>query len=178
MATVKPLCEAFITGNQSDTCRAQNNCNASDCLIASLNEDARKRVLAYHSNYTIDSQVAFPLLYKTLMHLATLDSTTSNAALCTNIRNCQVFAHECDCDIDKINSYIDYNFSQLKACGKSMDDAPQIILEMFSHAKDTNFAKDFKDKLDDFWDETDEMKGISVETIMAKAKVKYDLIKS
>ncbi len=112
------------------------------------------------------------------MCLATLDSTANDAALCTKIPNCKVFAHECDWDVDKINSYIDDNFSQLKAHGKSMDDASQIILKMFSHAKDTNFAKYFKDKLDNFWDETNEMKGISVETIMAKAKVKYDLIKS
>ena len=38
--------------------------------------------------------------------------------------------------------------------------------------------KYFKDMLDDFWDETNEMKGISMEIILAKAKVKYDLIMS
>ena len=178
MATLKPLCESFITGNQADTRRAQNNRNASECLIASLDEEARKRVLAYRDEYTIEKQVAFPLLYKTLMRLATLDSTATDAALRANLRNCKVFAQECDWDVDKIISNIDDNFSQLKARGKSMDDAPQIILEMFSQAKDTVFAKYFADKLNDFWDETEEMKGASVETILAKAKVKYDLLKS
>ena len=178
MTTLKPKCEAFITGNESNTRRAQNNRNASDCLIASLDEDARKRVLAYRDEYTIEKQVAFPLLYKTLMRLATLDSTATDAALRTNIRNCKIFAQECDWDVDKIISHVDDNFSQLKARGKAMDDAPQIILEMFSKAKDTVFAKYFTDKLNDFWDETNEMKNISVETILAKAKVKYDLIKS
>ena len=104
MATLTSICKTFITGNQSDAYRAQNNRNALDCLIASLDEDEHKCVLANHSNYTIESQAAFPFLYKTLMHLATLDSTATNAALCTIICNCKVFAHECDWDIDKMNS--------------------------------------------------------------------------
>lgn len=178
MATLKPYCEAFITGNEANTRKAQNNRNASECLLASLDEDARKRVLAYRDEYTIEKQIAFPLLLKCLMRLATLDSTATDAALRANIRNCKVFAQECNWDVDKIISHIDDNFSQLKARGKAMDDAPQIILEMFSKANDNVFAKYFNNKLNDFWDQTDEMREISVENILAKAKVKYDLIKS
>ena len=36
----------------------------------------------------------------------------------------------------------------------------------------------FKRKKDDYWNEMAEMKNISVESLLAKAKTKYDLLKT
>ena len=165
LETLKNACEPFITGNQKHTRRAQNNANALECILSSLDETARKRVLAYHKDYTINKQVVFPLLYKTIMRLATLDSTATDSALRNNIRNILEYAISKNWDIDEVISYIDENYSQLKARGKSMDDANVIVMEMLSKANDASFAKYWTDKLDDYWNETEEMKEIMVETI-------------
>ena len=81
--------------------------------------------------------------------------------------------------INEIISYVDINYSQLKARGESMSDAVEHILMTFAKAiDDDNFKKYFKQKQDDYWDETDEMKAITVEALIAKAKTKFDLLKA
>ena len=60
-----------------------------------------------------------------------------------------------------------------------MANAVEHILKEFSDGvKDNDFKKYFKKKKDDYWDETTEMKNISVKSLLAKAKTKYDLLKA
>jgi len=92
LETLKNACEPFITGNQKHIRRAQNNANASECILSSLDETARKRVLAYRKDYTINKQVVFPLIYTSIMRLATLDSTATDSALCNNIHSILEYA--------------------------------------------------------------------------------------
>ena len=120
-----------------------------------------------------------PLLYKKVMQLATLDFTTTNATLCKNICKLTQYSITCGGDVDEIISYIDINYSQLKACGEVMANAIKHILEAFSNGvKDHDFKTYFKKKKDDYWDETAEMKNISVEFLLAKAETKYVLLQA
>ena len=53
------------------------------------------------------------------------------------------------------------------------------ILKSFSNGvEDNDFKTFFKKKKDVYWDKTSEMKNISVESLLAKAKTKYNLLKA
>ncbi len=52
------------------------------CLNKSLTASAKASLLTYQSEYTVDGVEYSPLMYKVIMHLATIDSvaTTQNPA--------------------------------------------------------------------------------------------------
>jgi hypothetical protein len=62
------------------------------------------------------------LMYKTIMRLATLDGKATVAALRANLRELTLHAIKEDGNIDKIHTYFNHNFAQLKARGQSVDD--------------------------------------------------------
>ena len=142
-------------------------------------------MLAYHDDYkvllmgAIHKIIMVPLLYKMVMQLATLDFAATNAILCKNIHELTQYAITFGRDVDEIISYIDINYSQLKALGEVMADAVEHILKAFRNGvKENDFKIYFKKETDDYWDEMAEMKNILVEALLAKAKTKYDLLKA
>ena len=184
-AALATQCDVFINGAKRNERAAQNNNMMAQCLMASLTSDARNCVVAYRSDYertpagTTTPTMVAPLLYKTIMRLATLDSAATIKALKAKITNIAEYARECGGDIDLIIGRINTNNTQLLARGVDMkEDAVQPVLEMFATAiPDASFTKYFTQKQDDYWDQTDEMKGISLENLLKMAKTKFDLIK-
>ena len=101
------------------------------------------------------------------MCLATLDSTATISAMKEDITKISKYASECGGDFIKIiNITIRYN--HLVARGIDMrEDAVQAVHKMLANdIPDDIFKKYFKQKEADYWDETTEMKGISLETLI------------
>ena len=71
------------------------------------------------------------------------------------------------------------NYSQLKAHGEVIANAVEHILATFSNGvKNNDFKTYFKKKKDGYWDEMAEIKNVSVESLLTKAKTKFDLLKA
>ena len=183
-ATLKTACDIFLTGAKSAERMAQNNAMASKPVLATLTDDANIKLLAYRDEYEVtpdganSSVVVFPLLYKTIMRLATLDTSATSAAIRNNIMKVAEYAKKVNGDVDQINAFVDLNYTQLKARGDTVPDASTAIMKAYIASPDVKFSKYFSKKLDDYWDETPEMHNISVEALLKKAKSKFDLIKS
>ena len=130
--TLKTACETFITGINSDKRAAQNNEQMWRCLYNSLTEEAKATLLTYRKDYEIlvngESKVAAPLMYKTIMRLATLDGNATVTALRANLRELTQYAIKQNGNIDEIHTYFDVNYSQLKARGEEYDDKMQNYL--------------------------------------------------
>jgi hypothetical protein len=86
-ATVKSACERFCKpgGVNSQTRAKQNNTMMSICLAKSLTADVQARLLTYRNEYTFDGVKYAPLMYKIIMHLATIDSATTTQTLRDNL---------------------------------------------------------------------------------------------
>jgi hypothetical protein len=78
-ATLKTDCERFCKPEEgkSQTRAKQNNTMMSICLAKSLTADAQARLLTYRNEYTCDGVEYTPLMYKIIMHLATIDSVAT-----------------------------------------------------------------------------------------------------
>jgi hypothetical protein len=89
--TLKTACETFIlaTGANSDKRAAQNNEQMWRCLYSSLTEEAKATLLTYKRDYEIlvnsVPKVVTPLMYKTILRLATLDGNATVTALRANL---------------------------------------------------------------------------------------------
>ncbi|KAL7461530.1 hypothetical protein ACHAXS_001949 [Conticribra weissflogii] len=96
--TLKVACEDFVmeTGIRGQQRVAQNNKQMWRCINNSLTKQAKAKVLSYRNDCEINNngvkKIAAPLLYKTIMHLATLDSNATNHQLCANLRELTSYA--------------------------------------------------------------------------------------
>jgi hypothetical protein len=86
-ATLCTACERFClaAGADSRTRAKQNNTMMSICLTKSLMADAQARLLTYRKDYLIGDVECTPLMYKVIVHLATIDSLATTQVLQVNL---------------------------------------------------------------------------------------------
>ncbi len=66
----------------------------SMCLNKLLMASARASLLTYRNEYTFDGVEYAPLMYKIIMHLATIDSVATTQTLRDNLQNLGVFCSD------------------------------------------------------------------------------------
>ncbi len=182
--TLKAACEDFVmeTGIRGQQRVAQNNKQMWRCINNSLTKQAKAKVLSYCNDYEINNnrvkKIAAPLLYKTIMHLAALDSNATDCQLCANLRELTSYAIRENGNIDKIYTYFDQNFTQLKACKQNIDNVHCILFIAYLAIPNAEFNTYMHCLYDNWMDQVGEMKNIKFEQLMQHAKAKYDLLLS
>jgi hypothetical protein len=97
------------------------------CLLKLLTAEAQVRLLTYCKDYLIDEVECTLLIYKVIMRLATIDSVATTQALRDNLHALGTFASTVSCDIDKISSEFDKNYSQIIARGATVNNPIRIF---------------------------------------------------
>ena len=184
VATLKSGSEVFLkAGGAKYKQRAmQNNEQMWRCIMATLTKEAQSFLIPFQHEYTIrdgvDEYTSGPMLYKTVMRLATVDNTATDEQLRTNLRQLPTLAVQCNGDIDKIHTSFFSNLNLLQARGKNCDDLMPVLFETYQSITCSNFRK-YIDKLHDDWlDNTGDMKDATYETLIPLAKCKYTYLVS
>ncbi len=122
------------------------------CLLKLLTGEAQARLLTYHKDYLIDEVECAPLMYKVIMRLATIDSVATIQALHDNLHALGTFASTVSGNIDKINIEFDKNYSQIIACGATVNNpigilflAYQVVLRYHFKSYINRMHKDYLD---------------------------------
>jgi hypothetical protein len=117
LVTLKTACERFCKAGEVDaeSGAKQNNTMMANCLENLLSLAAKVCLLTYRNEYTFDGVEYAPVMYKVIMHLATIDFIATTQTLQDNLQNLMVFAVTVSGDIDKINTEFDSNYSQILA---------------------------------------------------------------
>jgi hypothetical protein len=100
----------------------------AQCLKKSLTVASLVHLEPYQSQYLFNGVEYGPLMYKIIMHLATIDSMATTEALRSNLNNLPIYAASVNGDINLINSYFDVIYSQILARGSTIDD---LITKLF-----------------------------------------------
>jgi hypothetical protein len=117
---LKTATDPFVlpVGAEYATRKSQNNAQMWHCLMATLTDDAKAKVIAFRNEFGhVENNQAYtwaPLLLKTMMCLATLDNKPTSETLRNNLRELPAYAAKVKY-IDEIHIYFDVNYSQLKA---------------------------------------------------------------
>jgi hypothetical protein len=92
-ATLRTACERFCKPGEADsqTCAKQNNTMMSICLAKLLMAYAQARLLTYQNEYTFNGVEYTPLMYKIIMHLATINSITTTQTLHGKLQSLGVY---------------------------------------------------------------------------------------
>jgi hypothetical protein len=177
-ATLKTACERFCKAGQVDaeSCAKQNNTMMCMCLNKSLRASVKASLLTYRSEYTFDRVEYGPLMYKVIMHLATIDSVATTQTLRDNLQTLGVFAVTVKGDIDKVKMEFDTNYSQTLARGATLDNPIGILFEAYLLVPCYNFTKYISTKHDDYLDGN--LTGLTHQALMSMAKRKFNFLKT
>lgn len=173
---LKVECERFITGVDKETRARQNNEMMHKCIMATLTTDAKLRLTPHRNDYTFHKQVYAPLLYKTVMKLAIIDSRATDQQLRDNLGDLASYMVSCKSDIEKFHQFFDANYSALIARGKTVDDPIGLLFDGYFAAGDHVFVKYMKDKQDEYFDNQVHMQNLTHEGLMAMAMAKYNYL--
>ena len=179
--TLKTACKTFISGINSDKQAAQSNKQMWCCLNSSLTEEATTTLLTCKKDHKMidngEPKVVALLMYKTIMRLATLDGNATITALRANLHELTQYTIKQNGNIDKIHTYFNQTYMQLKARGKSVDDVHTILCEAYLQGVPDATIHDYMRRLPGNWmDQTGDMQDATHEGIMKKAKAKNDLL--
>jgi hypothetical protein len=150
----------------------QNNMMMSICLAKSLMADAQARLLTYQNEYTFDGVKYAPLIYKTIMQLATIDSVATAQMLRDNLQPLGTYAATVNGNIDKVHSKFDKNYTQLIARGATFDDPIGILFEAYLVVPCHHFKSYICQQHEDYLD--GKLTTITHEALMTSAKCKFD----
>jgi hypothetical protein len=103
----------------------------SICLARLLTAEAQARLLTYRNKYTFDGVEYAPLMYKIIMHLATIDSVATTQTQRDNLQSLGVYAATVNGNIDKLHNKLDKNYSQLIARGTTIDNPIGILFDAY-----------------------------------------------
>ena len=177
-ADLRVQCEPFakVGGLLYESRARQNNKMMSLCLHNTLTVEARSRLAPYRAEFTFDDIIYAPLMFKTIMRLATIDSVATTEALRANLRELPTYTTTVQGDIQKIHSYFNENYSQLIARGSTIDDAVGILFDAYRVVPCQHFKTYIIRKHDAYLD--GELHGLTHETLMAMANDKYSYLKN
>ena len=134
------------------------------------------RLTPYRAEYTFDGKIYAPLLFKIIMHLATIDSVATTEALRANLRELPAYAASVSGNIDKINQYFDENHSQLIARGAKIDDPIGILFDAYRTVSCSHFKTYIIRKHEMYLD--GELPTLTHEQLMAMATDKFTYLKT
>ncbi len=177
-ATLQTQCEVFCksTGTlfQIQVRARQNNTMMSECIMKMLTPAARVRLLPFQGDYKIDNVIYAPFLHKKIMTLATIDSVPTTNTLCSNLRELPSYCSTIKGDIKLLHSYFDSNYTQIIACGATVNDPADILFSAYMVVPCNNFKSYIKCKQDAY---TDGTLTLMHEELIMLATNKFNLLK-
>ncbi len=176
--TLKAHCDKFCKamGAKFKTHAAQNNHMMAQCLKKSPTVASLARLKPYQAQYMFEGVEYRPLMYKTIMRLATINSIATTETLRANLNNLPSYAATVNGNVDLINSYFDTNYTQILARGATVDDPIAKLFNAYLSVPDCNFKQYISKKQDDYHDRN---LGVSFthKNLMAQATAKFTFLK-
>ena len=175
-AAISTQCEIFAdpAGAHYNSRARQNNTMMVTCIMATLTDEARARLHPYASEYTRHNIVVGPLLFKTVMRLATIDSVATEESLRAKLRELHQLTSSLKYDLPKIHALFHQYYTQLIARGASIDDPIGILFQIYLTINCANFRNYIQRKHDMYYD--GETPTLTHETLMASATDKYNYL--
>ena len=153
--------------------RSQNAVQMYHCIMSSLTEAGKNKVLAEADKYTVNNELVGPLLFKLVVQKAIVDTRATTTHLKEQLMSLDAYMTEVNSNVALFNQHVKITVEGLTARGHTTDDIMIGLFKGYMAASDREFVryiKDYKNKYDDDED-------ITWEQLMTKALNKYTVLK-
>ena len=160
----------------SETRKAQDNDILFNCLMESISESARNKIVIWEEDYTVRGEYSGPLLLKVIIRESHLDTNATTSAVQTQLTKLHEYLPTIGSDITKFNTHVKLLLGTLDARG--VRPGSDLILHLFkaySAAECKKFVKYIERKQDE---NDDRRKSMSPYRLMQKADNRFRLLKS
>ncbi len=157
----------------AQTRQAQNSYNMYHCIMNSLNETARQKVMLLEDQYTVNGIRSGACLLKVVIRKSYLDSNATTKMIRKFLSNLKDYMTSVDSDIEKFNDHVQDLIDSLTARGQTTHDLLANLFEGYAAASDDAFVKYIGDKESDY----DEGQNFTPEELMQLAYDKYATLK-
>ena len=171
--TVTDVRNHAITYMGNQVRAAQNSQQMYECIMNSLTEAGKNKILNESSEYTVANEFSGTLLFKLLMKKTVIDTRATSSAYRTNLSSLDSYMATVDSDIELFNQYVKGQQEGLKARG---EDCPDLMINLFkgyNACADPDFRRYVLDKKDKYHDGED----ITPEKLMKDALNKFKTMK-
>ena len=151
------------------TRKAQNSYQMYLCIMASLSDNGRAKILTEGTNYTIEGVFSGPLLFKVLMIKASTDTRATITYIRLALTELDTYMGTVKNDIEKFNLYVRQKQQDLLYRGENTDDLYANLFKGYMACTDSNF-KSYIQRVVDRYNEGEDM---SIDDILQKALTKY-----
>ena len=101
----------------SETRKAQDNDILFNCLMESISESARNKIVIWEEDYTVRGEYSGPLLLKVIIRESHLDTNATTSAVQTQLTNLHEYLPTIGSDITKFNTHVKLLLGTLDARG-------------------------------------------------------------
>ena len=118
--------------------RSQNAQQMYYCLMASLCEAGKNKILSESDQYIINGEFSGPDLFKLLMNKTIIDTRATSTTLLSNLDD---YMETCNSNIELFNQYAKVNYEGLKARGEDVRSFIFYLFKGYKAAADEQFRK-------------------------------------
>jgi hypothetical protein len=133
---------------QNNDRNCQNSFQAFNCLMATLSEEAKKKINLNRQLFTIDGIGVGPLLLKTIIQTAYVDTRSTVLHLREQLSRLDEYMIEVKSDIERFNDYVKTLVSGLNARGERTLDLLSNLFKGYMSVSDDAFIDFIKRKKD------------------------------
>ena len=126
----------------------QNSFQAFNCFMASLTDGAKKRINLLREQFTVDGIGNGPLLVKTIMQTAYVDTRATVLHLRDQLSKLDTYMVDVQSDVENFNDYVKTLVLGLNAQGEQSLDLLSNLFKGYMAASDASFLDFIKRKKD------------------------------
>ena len=169
MITLQEVRDDAITYVAQQSRKAQNSYQMYVCIMASLSDAGRAKILTEGNNYTVNGIYSGPLLFKVLMIKASTDTRATVTFIRISLTELDTYMTTVNSDIEKFNQYVRQKQQDLLYRGEDTQDLYANLFKGYLACSDGDF-RSYVQRIIDRYNEGENM---SINDILAKALTKY-----
>jgi hypothetical protein len=157
----------------AESCTAQNSYAIYQCIMQSLTETAKQKILLHEEQYTINSIRSGACLLKVVIRESHLDLNATTKFIRESLSSLDSCMVKIDSDIEKFNDYIRDLVDLLTARGQTTEDLLANLFKGYAAASDRQFVEYMALKESNY----DEGTNYTPEQLMQLARDQYAVLK-
>ena len=148
---------------------AQDTYNLYLCLMNSMSEVGKSKVLIWEREYTVGGYVSGPLLLKVMIRESHLDTNATTGSIREKLSSLDLYLPTVGCNVTKFNQYVKLMIQALGARGETTQDLLSNLFKGYSSCSDQSFVTYIMKKQDEY----DEGQAMTSDQLMLLADNKY-----
>jgi hypothetical protein len=159
-----------ITYHTRQTRQAQNGVQMGQCLINSMTEAGKLKIMKESDAHYVDGILSGPLLLKLILKKAIIDSRTTSANLREQLTTLDSYMASVDCNVELFNQHVKEVVAGLRARGESTDELVVNLFKAYRVVGDSEFSRYMKNKRDAYDDGEDVQPDPLMSVALAKSQ--------